>query len=201
METLNMKDNLLLRWWKPSRVGPRRRGAALLLSPNPGVQATAHNGQGWGPAVADKKSDASSCGSYPAPGCSASECQICHVPFEFGDIMIGNDDGIRRGRQFCYYCAAKAADMFETTDAVIGHVLPVDNGWEVAFAPDCTTWITVRRDEHDEPKVGDIITVTVPKAVAIHSQPNPAVRGRESPSVPCTGVVRPEIKKETDNGK
>lgn len=24
--------------------------------------------------MADKKSDASSCGSYPAPGCSASEC-------------------------------------------------------------------------------------------------------------------------------
>lgn len=112
-------------------------------------------------------------GVESAPGCSASECQICHVPFEFGDIMIGNDDGIRRGRQFCYYCAAKAADMFETTDAVIGHVTPVDNGWEVAFAPDCTTWITVRRDEHDEPKVGDFITVTVPKAVAIHSQPNP----------------------------
>ena len=34
------------------------------------------------------------------------------------------------------------------------------------------TWITVRRDEHDEPKVGDSITVTVPKVVAIHSQPN-----------------------------
>lgn len=67
-----------------------------------------------------------------------------------------------------------AADMFETTDAVIGHVTPVDNGWEVAFAPDCTTWVTVRRDEHDEPKVGDSITVTVPKVVAIHSQPNPS---------------------------
>ena len=35
METLNMKDNLLLRWWKPSRVGPRRRGAAFFLLPNP----------------------------------------------------------------------------------------------------------------------------------------------------------------------
>ena len=31
--------------------------------------------------------------------------------------------------------------------------------------------------------------------------PNPAVRGREPASVPCTGVVRPEIQKETDNGK
>ena len=38
METLNMTDNLLLRWWKPFRVGPRRRGAAFLLSPN----TTAH---------------------------------------------------------------------------------------------------------------------------------------------------------------
>ena len=109
------------------------------------------------------------CEAYPGKHCSASECQICHVPFEFGDIMIGKDGG----RKFCYYCAAKAADMFETTDAVIGHVTPVDNGWEVAFAPDCTTWITVLRDEHDEPKVGDFITVTVPKAVAIHSQPKP----------------------------
>ena len=97
------------------------------------------------------------------------ECHICHTPFEFGDIMIGKDGG----RKFCYYCAAKAAAMFETTDAVIGRVTPVDNGWEIAFAPDCTTWITVRRDEHDEPKVGDFITVTVPKVVAIHSQPNP----------------------------
>lgn len=35
METLNMTDNLLLRWWKPFRVGPRRRGALFLLSPNP----------------------------------------------------------------------------------------------------------------------------------------------------------------------
>ena len=67
-----------------------------------------------------------------------------------------------------------AADMFETTSALIGNVTEVENGWEVAFAPDCTTWITVRRDEHDEPKVGDFITVTVPKAVAIHSQPNPS---------------------------
>ena len=65
-----------------------------------------------------------------------------------------------------------AADMFETTSALIGKVTEVENGWEVAFAPDCTTWITVRRDEHDEPKVGDFITVTVPKVVAIHSQPN-----------------------------
>jgi hypothetical protein len=42
METLNMKDNLLLLWWKPSRVGPRRRGAALLLSPNPRGDRSAH---------------------------------------------------------------------------------------------------------------------------------------------------------------
>lgn len=97
------------------------------------------------------------------------ECHICHTPFEFGDIMIGKDGG----RKFCYYCAAKAAAMFETTSALIGKVTEVENGWEVAFAPDCTTWITVRRDEHDEPKVGDFITVTVPKVVAIHSQPNP----------------------------
>ena len=34
METLNMKDNLLLRRRKPSRVGPRRRGAEFLLLPN-----------------------------------------------------------------------------------------------------------------------------------------------------------------------
>ena len=34
METLNMTDNLLLRWRKPFRVGPRRRGALFLLSPN-----------------------------------------------------------------------------------------------------------------------------------------------------------------------
>lgn len=127
---------------------------------------------------AKKPGTAEAVGRSGRTGCSASECQICHVPFEFGDIMIGNDDGIRRGRQFCYYCAAKAADMFETTDAVIGRVTPVDNGWEVAFAPDCTTWITVRRDEHDEPKVGDFITVTVPKVVAIHSQPNPGNEAR-----------------------
>ncbi len=38
METLNMTDNLLLRWWKPFRVGPRRRGALFLLSPNPAVE-------------------------------------------------------------------------------------------------------------------------------------------------------------------
>jgi hypothetical protein len=49
----------------------------------------------------------------------------------------------------------------------------------VAFAPDCTTWVTVRRDEHDEPKVGDFITVTVPKVVAIHSQPNDQVEFQE----------------------
>ena len=86
-------------------------------------------------------------GVVSAPGCSANECQICHVPFEFGDIMIGKDGG----RKFCYYCAAKAADMFETTSALIGKVTEVENGWEVAFAPDCTTWITVRRDEYAEP--------------------------------------------------
>ena len=65
----------------------------------------------------------------------------------------------------------------QTTSALIGKVTEVENGWEVAFAPDCTTWITVRRDEHAEPKVGDFITVTVPKVVAIHSQPNPRVDG------------------------
>ena len=70
-----------------------------------------------------------------------------------------------------------AADMFETTSALIGNVTEVENGWEVAFAPDCTTWVTVRRDEHDEPKVGDFITVTVPKVVAIHSQPNAHLSG------------------------
>ena len=75
-----------------------------------------------------------------------------------------------------------AADMFETTSALIGKVTEVENGWEVAFAPDCTTWITVRRDEHDEPKVGDSIIVTVPKVVAIHSQPNPTGQPR-TPSV------------------
>ena len=37
METLNMMDNLLLRWRQPFRVGPRRRGAAFLLLPNPSV--------------------------------------------------------------------------------------------------------------------------------------------------------------------
>ena len=35
METLNMMDNQLLRWRQPFRVGPRRRGALFLLSPNP----------------------------------------------------------------------------------------------------------------------------------------------------------------------
>ena len=80
------------------------------------------------------------------------ECKICHTPFEY------------------------AAAMFETTSALIGTATEVENGWEVAFAPDCTTWVTVRRDEHDEPKVGDFITVTVPKVVAIHSQPNPKVQ-------------------------
>ena len=33
------------------------------------------------------------------------------------------------------------------------------------------------------------------------SRLNPAVRGDRLAGVPCTGVVRPEIKKETDNGK
>jgi CRISPR/Cas system-associated protein Cas10 (large subunit of type III CRISPR-Cas system) len=97
------------------------------------------------------------------------ECSICHTPFEYGDIKVFRGDDESR---FCYYCAAKAAAMFETTSALIGKVTEVENGWEVAFAPDCTTWVTVRRDEHDEPKVGDSITVTVPKVVAIHSQPN-----------------------------
>ena len=41
METLNMKDNLLLRWRKPSRVWPRRRGAAFLLLPNAGAHLAA----------------------------------------------------------------------------------------------------------------------------------------------------------------
>lgn len=63
----------------------------------------------------------------------------------------------------------------EMLDAVIGKVTPCAAGWEVAFAPDCTTWVTVRRDEHAEPKVGDVITVTVPKVVQIHSPPNPKV--------------------------
>lgn len=98
------------------------------------------------------------------------KCSICHTPFEYGDIMVFSGDDERR---FCYSCAAKAADLFETTSALIGKVTEVENGWEVAFAPDCTTWVTVRRDEHDEPKVGDSITVTVPKVVAIHSQPQP----------------------------
>ena len=79
-----------------------------------------------------------------------------------------------RQKRVCHL-TFKAADMFETTSALIGKVTEVENGWEVAFAPDCTTWVTVRRDEHDEPKVGDSITVTVPKVVAIHSQPNPKV--------------------------
>ena len=83
-----------------------------------------------------------------------------------------------------------AADMFETTSALIGKVTEVENGWEVAFAPDCTTWITVRRDEHDEPKVGDSITVTVPKVVAIHSQPNAEAHGRRSRTVqPIVGSL------------
>jgi len=39
-----------------------------------------------------------------------------------------------------------AADMFETTSALIGNVTEVENGWEVAFAPDCTTLaFSVRR--------------------------------------------------------
>lgn len=37
METFNMMDNLLLRWRKPFRVGPRRRGAAFLLLSNPSL--------------------------------------------------------------------------------------------------------------------------------------------------------------------
>ena len=41
METLNMTDNLLLRRRKPFRVGPRRRGALFLLSPNPSVTGAA----------------------------------------------------------------------------------------------------------------------------------------------------------------
>ena len=43
METLNMTDNLLLRWRKPFRVGPRRRGAAFLLLPNPTGHAPARS--------------------------------------------------------------------------------------------------------------------------------------------------------------
>jgi len=130
------------------------------------------------------QSGTAACGQNPASVCSAAECQICHTPFEFGDIIIG-----KGGRKFCYYCAAKAANMFETTSALIGKVTEVENGWEVAFAPDCTTWITVRRDEHDEPKVGDYITVTVPKVVAIHSQPNPTVTGDSEAGVRNSGVV------------
>ena len=34
METLNLMDNLLLRWRQPFRAGSRRRGAAFLLLPN-----------------------------------------------------------------------------------------------------------------------------------------------------------------------
>lgn len=126
------------------------------------------------------ESDAAACGSYPAPGCSAPNCQICNRPFEYGDIMIGQNDGV----EFCYYCAARAVRLFETLDCIIGRVTPCAAGWDVELAPsgclirdrdDFATWITVRRDEHDEPKVGDFITVTVPKVVAIHSQPNPKV--------------------------
>ena len=64
------------------------------------------------------------------------ECSICHTPFEYGDIKVFRGDDESR---FCYYCAAKAAAMFETTSALIGNVTEVENGWEVAFAPDCTT--------------------------------------------------------------
>ena len=111
---------------------------------------------------------AATCATSAPTGCSAPNCPICDMPFEYGDIRIGEKDGI----QFCYYCAARAAKLFETLDAVIGKVTPCAAGWNVAFAPDCTTWVTVRRDEHAEPKVGNFITVTVPKVVQIHSQPN-----------------------------
>ena len=72
-------------------------------------------------------------------------------------------------------CTRYAADMFETT-SLIGKVTEVRMDGE-AFAPDCTTWITVRRDEHDEPKVGDFIARDGSEAVAIHSQPNAHLSG------------------------
>ena len=57
METLNMTDNLLLRWWKPFRVGPRRRGAAFLLSPNPtGLRSPRLGGDKQDPVVQFPKS-------------------------------------------------------------------------------------------------------------------------------------------------
>ena len=120
-------------------------------------------------AASENQRQAATCATSSGPGCSAPNCPICDMPFEYGDIRIGEKDGI----QFCYYCAARAAELFETLDAVIGKVTPCAAGWNVAFAPDCTTWVTVRRDEHAEPKVGNFITVTVPKVVQIHSQPNP----------------------------
>ena len=79
-------------------------------------------------------------------------------------------------------CAARAVRLFETLDCIIGRVAPCATGWNVEFAPsgclirdrdECATWITVRRDEYAEPKVGDFITVTVPKVLRIDSKPNP----------------------------
>ena len=127
--------------------------------------------------------DAAACGSYPGPGCSAPNCPICNRPFEYGDIMIGQKDGVK----YCYYCAARAVRLFETLDCIIGRVAPCATGWNVEFAPsgclirdrdECATWITVRRDEYAEPKVGDFITVTVPKVLRIDSKPNPTADRR-----------------------
>ena len=57
------------------------------------------------------------------------------------------------------------------TKAVIGKVTRKSFGWDVALAPDNTTWLSVyEADGFKEPKVGDVITVMPPQAISIETQ-------------------------------
>lgn len=51
---------------------------------------------------------------------------------------------------------------------MIGKVVQRDGGWDVSFAPDNTTWISVRFDQVEQPpEVGDEFEVIPPRVIGI----------------------------------
>lgn len=60
------------------------------------------------------------------------------------------------------------------TPLLVGKVDSVTR--EVAFAPDCTTWITIP-EEFPLPEVGDIVEVIPPRVVKVRK----VVHGKEKP--------------------
>ncbi|NUQ71691.1 MAG: hypothetical protein HUU17_12845 [Chthonomonadales bacterium] len=62
----------------------------------------------------------------------------------------------------------------DTIRAVVGKVTPTTYGADIALAPDNDTWLSVYNEDGPLPRVGDIVTVTVPRVVAVtRMEPEP----------------------------